>query len=1167
MPRCPNCSAEIEPTDRFCWSCGREVTPDCASCGSNLRPGSTFCAECGTPVHTPLETVEHRLVTALYVDLVGSTALAEQLDPENLAAIVGGLHENVRIEVGERQGSVGAFVGDGVLGVFGLPAAHDDDPSRAIHAARAILDRTEELSETAQRRWGVRIEARVGINTGDLLAPATDEPDLGTLAGDVLNVAARLHEIAEPGQIVVSERTARPARGFRFDDLGVIDVRGRARPIHAYRVAGETEIRPVVMSGPFLGRTEALAAMRNAFKQVSASGKPHHVAVIGDAGVGKSRLVRETIDWAAGVDATLTVLSGRCLPYGEDITYRSLTEILTDLTGVGSGEDLEKARTRIAALLAESAGDQLEAMTDTLLRMIGFDLEGDIPPRRFREELRAAWRTVLTAVATDGPVIVLIEDVHWASDAVLDVVDHAVRRGEGPFLMVTPARPEVFQRRPEWRTGGDRPQIVQVSPLEQDEARRLAGRLLAHTGLPAREAVRIAERAAGNPFFMEELVRQMAHHKGESGRTDDAELPATIQGVVSARIDLLGPPDRRVLQAASVMGRIFWPSAVGALVELSEADVRSALDSLEAMQLVRPHLKSSLEGEREYLFQHSLIGETAYGRLSRPDLARLHGRMAEWLQSRQTEERTDIAERLAYHTAKAYASARDTPEFAEPEVERLRILAIERLLAGSRSARERGVFSRAIDLARSALEHTGGADDAWRAHEELGLTHLAEYDGDAAWRELTRAVDLHLQLDTIDAAEVARLTAAAVESPLRWTGTMQDITDLEATMRYVQLGLEHAGTADSEALALLLIAIGFVIDAAARREVDPGISPDEAQRSAIRGLEMARRLDLPDVQSAALDALMSQALVTGRIQQAAEIADRRLELVDQVRDPWEIGDTYAMAAWLSYDLGDYERARDRADRGFEATVDDAPSVAVHTLTWGGLARVQTGDWDQVLGHLKRARDLLDDSRRDRPPRYAAPLFAAAAMVYEYRGRAGDADRMLRILSRVGTTTDGHPLAPWARHIAPILIRRDEFERAGAVLAPERTTERIGIVGDRLASLCDLVAARGSWEEADSVVEETRATGAAYGLGALAAHAERLEGRASLAARDRVGGRNLLASARDRFEALGDRWEAARTTLELAEAGGNGDVAGAAGRLEQMGAVDELERARRLLDGA
>ncbi len=1112
--------------------------------------------------------IEHRLVTALYVDLVGSTALAERLDPENLARVVGTLHEAVRGEVERREGIVGAFIGDGVLGVFGLPSAHEDDPERALRAALAIQRRFEAANRELGPRLDVELAARIGVATGDLLAPIAGTLDLGTLAGDVLNVAARLQEVAKPSQVVVSERTARSAPSFRFDDLGVVDVRGRARPLHVFRLAGAGERRSVAIRGPFLGREDAITDLRATFNKVVAEGRPAHVLVLGDPGVGKSRLVREFVDWAPGIDPSLTTLTGRCLPYGQDVVYRPLAEMLTDLTGITATTDPVAARALVEQVLPPEPTEDHDAAVDALLGMLGLSSDAAASPRRTRELLREAWRNLLSRLADDGPVLLVIEDVHWAGDALFDVLDHIVRRVEGPVLLLTPARPEVFDRHPAWQADGSRTRVVSVTPLDPEQARRLAGRLLAEARLPVAESDAVAARADGNPFFMEELVRQLVLRRTDADHGENRELPATIQGVIGARIDLLRPRERRVLQAASVMGRIFWPSAVAHLTGLEQDEVDVALRRLESLQMVRRSLRSSLEGEAEFLFQHSLISETAYGRLARTDLAHMHGSLAEWLERRDPGERREGAERLAYHTARAHAAAESLGGFTDDEVTRLRHLAVDRLLTAAMRARERGAFGRSVEMASQALDIAGGPGEAWRAHEQLGLTYMAEYDGDSAWLALSTAVDLQIKSGAIDALAVARLAAAAVASPLRWTGTMHQLPELAEVMRLLHLGLEHAGPGDSEAMTSLLTAIAFLPVSPFARDGGANLDRDDARAAGQRAREMAQRLRLPHAESAALDALMSHALHTGRIQEAAAIVEERLEMADTVSDPWEAGDTYAMAAWLSFDLGDYEVARDRAAKGFARTIDDAPGVALHTLSWGAAARVQTAQWDDVAVALRTADELLDPDRRSRPPIYAAPLYAAAAMVAEFRDKPAEADRLLAILADTWASSDlaqltDHPHASWCRHTGPIYLRRGQLDVVEQLLAPSGS-RRIGHEADRLALRCEWIAVRAAWEEVDAAVAETRATAHAYGMKSLQAHADRLEGRASLAAGDTRGGRALLVAARDRFDRLGDRWEASRTVLDLAAAGGEADVAGAAAIFTAIGAVHEAAAAQRLL---
>ncbi|MFQ5350211.1 MAG: hypothetical protein ACE5EG_07205, partial [Thermoanaerobaculia bacterium] len=826
----------------------------------------------------------------------------------------------------------------------------------------------------------------------------------------------------------------------------------------------------------------------------------------------------------------------------------------------------------VAGLVPDS---EAQIAADALLRMIGLEppeVAEEPNPRRVREVLRTTWTSLLSGLAADGPVVLLVEDVHWAGEALRDLLESVVRRGEGPLLVVAPARPELSSIAPDWGIAAGSATAIALGPLDEGQANRLAVQLLAGASLPIAEADRITARADGNPFFIEELVRQLVLRRGddahESGGTD--ELPATIQGVISARLDLLQPEDRWILQAASVVGRIFWPSALAAMTGAEPPAVAAALDRLEGLQLVRAHLGSVGPPEVEYIFQHVLIRETAYGRLSRRDLARMHGGLAEWLEDR-ARDRPEAAERLAFHTSRAHEAATGSSDIPEAEVARLRRLALDRLIDSARRARQRAAFGRSREIAAAAMAIAEGPFETALAQEQLGLTHLAEFDGDAAWDALRTAVDLHMRAEPIDSERVATIAACAVETPLRWRGTISQLPPMADILRYVNLGLEHAGSGDSDSFASLLTALAFVPITPGRQGADArkSFSVDEGRAAGLQARDMARRLGQPHLESAALDALQSHALWGGRIQEAAAINAERLEIVDAVSDPWEVGDTYAMAAWLLFDLGEYAAARDRALHGYKRTIDEAPSVALHTLTWASLARVQTAEWDAVARGLTLAHQLLDPDRRTRPPLYATPLFAAAALVAEYRGRTDEADRLLAVLTDVWSASDyagrgGHPHARWTRHTGPIYLRRGDLETA-ALLVQGGDAEPIGRAADRVAVKAELVAVRHAWDEADAVVAEARAIATAYGLAHIHAHADRLEGRASLAIGDRRGGLALLESARDAFAKLGDRWEAGRTTLEIAGGGGSADLGALRSFFADIGAVDETDRAAALGD--
>ena len=881
---------------------------------------------------------ERRLVTILFADVTGSTGLGERLDPERLQEVLATYFGAMRQEIEAEGGTVEKFIGDAVMAAFGVPVAHEDDPARALRAALRMRGRLEDVNRELDRRLGVTLQVRVGVNTGEVLAAARPQPGEPMVTGDAVNVAARLEQQAEPGQVVVAERTARAARGFRYRELGEQELRGKADAVAAVLLELEVSEGPERgvpgLRAPMVGRDEELALLQTVYRRAVSERNPNLVTIYGDPGVGKSRLVREFLAWAETRSPRPYITFGRCLPYGEGITYWPLAEILKQHAGVQDSDPTEIALGKI-----ESSCD-LVCRTDPSIdvartcRAIAFTagLEfpdapmGDREPRQIRAEMHAAWRSFFSALALSAPVIAIIEDVHWADEALLDLLEDLADKVLGPVMLLCPARPQLLDERPGWGGGRRNASSVALEPLAAGDADRLVRLLLTVDDLPAKTRARILERAEGNPFFLEEIVRHLIDDRqivreGDRWRATagigEVEIPDTVQAVLAARIDILAPEEKRALQRAAVVGRIFWPGPVRRLLNGDGERIRDTLERLEERELVLSRLGSAFAGEPEFAFKHILTREVAYESLPRRERGPAHATVADWIVESAAERAREFVELLAYHTVEAYRGAREDQTTEADLLGALRLRAFRIVLDAAEQARRRFAIEKALKLIEQAEGLASGPLERATALEQMGITAISNYRGDLAWRSLREAADLLLEHAPQDRAAIARVCARAVETPTRWPGSMREVPPEGEITTYLDLGFAHAGEEDDESLVRLLVARAFgPFSFGPGRELRPG-EYEAARADGQRAAEMAMRIGRPDLASAALDAMGSAGISLGHYGRDQEIIERRLALVDILEDPWEVGDIFAMGAWYATYLGDFHRAIELAEGGVQ----------------------------------------------------------------------------------------------------------------------------------------------------------------------------------------------------------------------------------------------------------
>jgi class 3 adenylate cyclase len=680
----------------FCGSCGQE-NPDIAR----------FCLACGASLEPEVaRREERRIVSVVFVDLVGFTSRSEQLDPEDVRAILTPYHGTVRDELESFGGVVEKFVGDAVMAVFGAPTSHGDDPERAVRAALAVRDAVEALN-VEQPELELRI--RGAVNTGEAVVTLSARPALGEamVAGDVVNTASRLQQNAPVGEIVVGEETYRATRGaINYEPLESVTAKGKTEPIELWRAVaaatagGERDLSTT----PFVGRDREVGLLDATWERVELERRPHLITVLGPPGVGKSRLTAEFTERIASRGGR--VVRGRCLPYRERSAYGAFAMQIKELAGIFDSDDVEVATGKLRTLVERLVGkEEAEAVAGHIAILLGLETKATAPDR---DSLFQSVRVFIEAGARDEATAFVFEDIHWADPALLDLIELlAARLHDLPVLLLTLARPELLDTRPAWGGGLLAYNALPLEPLGGSDAAELALHLL---GADAK-AAQVAEAAEGNPLFIEQLAAVLT----ERGSSATESLPTTIRGLVSARLDALPGEEREVLLDASICGRIFW---MGALLRIARDPdcLRGALAALERRDLVRRDTVSRIEGDEQWSFKHVLIRDVAYDLQPRARRRDGHRHVAEFIEE-STPEVGDAGAALARHWRGA------------GELER----AVKHFVTAAEEAERGWAKQNAVTLYKEALEMTP-VQDTERARflrrrlavAQMALFHLGD---------------------------------------------------------------------------------------------------------------------------------------------------------------------------------------------------------------------------------------------------------------------------------------------------------------------------------------------------------------------------------------------------------------------------------------------------------
>ena len=1022
----------------------------CPQCGVVVPRTARFCPSCGNQISDEPRAEERKLATVLFADLVGSTALADSTDAERTRAILNRFYDAMAAEIADTGGTVEKFIGDAVVAAFGAPAALEDHADRALHAALSMRRRLAEL-------FGDMLALRIGVNTGDVVV---GEPRVGSsfVTGDAVNVAARLEQAAQAGEILVGERTAAAARSaFEFDEPASIPAKGKPDGIVCRRLL-RARSDAVTAGAVFVGRDRELEVLQRTFEAVVTEGNPRRVTIVGEAGVGKTALVREFVAWLALQPTQPTVRIGRCLAYGRSSAYAPLGQIVRDQLGLSESDSPEALRARLG-------GRTLLGLT------LGLAAPSELHPFAVPRALQQAWAGFLEELAAERPVVVLLEDLHWAQPELLELLAGSLRGARGRLLVLCTTRPEA-------EIEGD---AVRLEALSETDAGRMVVEL-APRALSEDIRAFVVERADGNPFFVEELLRTLADRGVTGELPPDLVLPDSLLALLAARIDLLAAPEKAALQAGAVIGRSFRLDLVQELIE-----GQPALEVLVERSFVRSH-------GNEFTFVHALTRDVAYRSLTASTRARLHARVAGWLE-RLDEAGEAAAAQLAHHY---FESVR--PEYVdlawaedEDELARLRARAVRWLRRAAGLSASRYEMRDAVELLERAVE--------LESDRQLQLE---------IWREIARANALYF-----DGARFA----AAMEQAISLADSDSVSADLHAELAFQTMA--RAGMWGTPPPGDL---VGGWIDQALEL-AEPHSAPrakaliarcysdyDKSPRDAAEASRIADSLGDPVLRSLGYDVRTAVAFVRGEYGEAFAWCRRRLALADEHDDPET--EAYASAAAVSPAVacGELDEARRCAERHDRATSPLSPHHRLH----GAAVLVQLeellGNWGAVLELQPQVEERVEENLATPCVMNARSLFVCA-LAHAYLGNQEESLRLEQMGARLAMTGYGTVLDTPRLQLA---LHRNDLAAAQSLLGKPAVRTSTWFYLSAMAAHLDALAALGARER---VVEE--ATPALQPGTYLEPFALRAQG---IVDRDA----SLIEQSVGRFESFGLPWHAAQT---------------------------------------
>jgi len=1125
---------------------------------------------------------ERKLVTVLFADVIGSTALSEGLDPERLGTVLDAYFKAMAEVIAVWGGTVEKFIGDAIVAVFGVPTVREDDAERALRAALEMLTRLDQLNGQLQDVHGISLEIRIGVNTGEVLAATKSGLDQRLVAGDAVNIAARLQAAAEPGTVLVGERTWRTAqRSFTFAEPVAISVKGIGQPIRTRRLIGAlAEGRTGVegLRAPMVGRQTELQVLVSVLDDVISSGRPRLVTVTGQAGVGKSRLVGEFASLAQGRVREARRLRGRCLAAGQGITYWALAEILRSACRISLDDPVDVSQQKLQEAVggplraAGVSGSEVDQTIFALAMTAGITLPGStlvsLEPEAVADELGRAWPRFMSALAAGGLALVVVEDLHWAGEPLVKMVERIVTRSAGPVLVVATARPEFAERFPHFGGGSDDFSTIRLRALSDRQTQELVDALLQVAELPLEVRAAILARAEGNPLFVEEILQRLIEAGGlvrdgprwvATQSAGQAPLPETLHALIAARIDALDPREKRVLQEAAIVGKVFWEQPLARLTGLP--NIHPALLELERRGLILAGLSTSLAGQPEYSFKHVLLRDVAYASVPKARRARAHAETADWIAELAGDRQEEFAELLAYHYEAAVGG--DGADLAwqdSAEREAVRQKAFDYLVLAGEGARRRFLVTKAVELHERALALARDDGERERALEQIGDDHDSAYHGDPAIIAFERALAL------LPATEESAPDRTRLYWKMAWLmafspGAFSRSPDGARVEELIEAGM--ASARDQLSRGRLLVAKGAVARLWSGSEpfgqglsgTDP-VPVEDRIRLAEEGLAIGRSLGDRGLVTVANRALAVLYGAAGRHRDALSLARTWLEQSGP-ESRIEQADVLRTVAWFEMMIaGDLVGGLAMAGRSHELSQGSNPHQLMHATAVILVGLFELGRWHEMMPFLE---EHLTAFRED-PAVVCSHVRAGPVIGATLFTHTGRIERARELAALVGNPQDDLASASaWQARYA--IVSGDP--QTGWQIARTKALERRSYGPEHAQQAVEALVALQNWDELAKLLPRARDQIAGNVL--LGPVCDRAEGLMAAATGEAVLAPLLLRRALAGFETLGAGFEVARTQEELASAVGGEegrslrDAALAA--YERLGAAPHGERLR------